>query len=139
MASQESDEWLRTRHRVVAELARELAGSAPSQMRITMLEVTEKGDAWQVKLQAEIQSPNGSRSQQLFLGFQEQMKHLSCLKQLTWGEVRLADAEPSKSANPDNPGPKAHNLLTFTMQGMLGYTPFPAKMQPTAPADPMKS
>jgi hypothetical protein len=139
LATQQSDEWLRARHSVMAELARELAGSAPLQMRITMLEVTEKGDAWQVKLQAEIRSPNGSRSQQLFLGFQEQMKHLACLRHLTWGEVRLADTESAKNADPDSPEPRARNLLTFTMQGMLGYTALPAKSQPTQPVDPMKS
>ena len=139
LATEQSDEWLRGRHRVVAELARELAGVAPSQMRITMLEVMEKGDAWQVKLQAEIHSPNGSRSQQLFLDFQEQMKHLSCLKHLTWGEVRLGDSKSMQPADSDDPEPSMQNLLTFTMQGMLGYTALPAKSQSNPQVDPMKS
>lgn len=139
LATEQSDGWLRNRHRIVAELARELAGTAPSQMRITALEVVEKGDAWQVKLQAEIRSPNGSRSQKLFLRFQDQMKHLWCLKHLTWGEVRLSDSERIDPSGSDDTGPGAQNLLTFTMQGMLGYAASPARSQSNPPIDRAKT
>jgi hypothetical protein len=127
LATEESDQWMRTKHRIVVKLARELAGALPPQMRITMMELTEKGDAWQVKLQAEISSPNGSRSRQLFLSFQEQMQQMSCLKHLAWQEVQVSDSESASPADIDGLGTRAHNLLTFTMQGMLGYTAFPAK------------
>jgi len=139
LATEQSEEWLRDRHRVVAELARELAGAAPPQMRIAMMEVTEKGDAWQVKLQAEIRSPNGSLSQQLFLDFQDQMKRLMCLEHLTWGEVRLGDSETAQPADLNDPAPKAQNLLTFTMQGMLSYTAVPVKPPSNPPTDPIHS
>ncbi len=126
LATEQSDAWLRGRHHIVAELARELAGAVPSQMRIIMLEVTEKGDAWQVKIQAEIRSPNGSRSQQLFLKFQEQIHHLSCLKHLTWEEVQLTDSSSIQPADLDDPGTITQNLLTFSMRGMLNYSASPA-------------
>jgi hypothetical protein len=130
LATERSNQWLRGRHRIVAELARELAGSVPPQMRITTMELTEKGDAWQVKLQAEIYSPSGSRSQQLFLGFQEQIRQMPCLKHLTWGDVQLSDLDSSRPANLKDLAPGNQNLLTFTMKGMLGYIPRQASSQP---------
>jgi hypothetical protein len=129
LATERSDSWLRDKHRVVAELARELAVSIPPQMRITTLEVTEKGNAWQVKLQAEICSSNGSSSQRLFLKFQEQMRQQACLKHLSWGEVRLMDSESSQFADLENSWATTRNLLTFTVQGVVPYTVLPAGSQ----------
>ncbi len=114
LATERSDSWLRDKHRIVAELARELAVSTPPQMRITTLEVTEKGNAWEVKLQAEICSSNGSSSQQLFLRFQDQMRQQACLKHLSWGEVRLADSESMQPPDLEESWATTRNLLTFT-------------------------
>jgi hypothetical protein len=137
LATEQSDQWMRTKHRIVVKLARELAGTLPPQMRITMMELTEKGDAWQVKLQAEINSPNGSRSRQVFLSFQEQMQQMPCLKHLAWQEVQVIDSQSASPADSDDLGTRAHNLLTFTMQGMLGYTAFPAKSPSHSWEDPI--
>jgi hypothetical protein len=119
LATELSDEWLRGKHHILANLARELAGAAPSQMRIAGLEAEEKKYAWHVKLTAEIRSPNGSRSQQIFLAFQEQMRRLSCLKQLAWDEIRLTDFNSNNHL--DEIGSQAYNVLTFAMQGTLNY------------------
>jgi hypothetical protein len=119
LAADESDAWLRSKHRVLANLARELALAAPPQMRISGLEIEEKEGAWQVKVTAEIRSPNGSRSQQLFLAFQEQMRRLSCLKQLTWDGIRLMDSNASVRLGEIDS--HAYNQLTFVMQGTLSY------------------
>jgi hypothetical protein len=129
LATERSDSWLRDKHRIVAELARELAVSTPSQMRITALDVTEKGNAWQVKLQAEIYSSNGSSSQQLFLKFQEQMRQRACLKHLSWGEVRLADSESMQTVDLEDSWATTRNQLTFTVQGVVPYTALPAGPQ----------
>jgi hypothetical protein len=134
LAAEQSDAWLRGKHRIVAELARELASAAPPQMRISGLEVTEKGNAWQVKLDAEIRSSNGSNSQRLFLKFQEEMRQLSCLKQLTWGEIQLSDTAPLSDIDRTASGSTSQNLLTFTMQGMLNYPVFSAKPSPDNPS-----
>jgi hypothetical protein len=136
VAAGQSDQWLRNRHRVVAELARELAGAVPPQMRITAMELTEKGDAWQIKLQAEIRSPNGSRSRQLFLGFQDQMQQRSCLQQLTWKEVQVNDSESAQPADAGNPLPGGQNSLTFIMQGQLHYTGLPSRQE--SKVDPIR-
>jgi hypothetical protein len=119
LAIEQSDEWIRGKHHILSNLARELASAAPPQMRIAGLEAEEQKNAWQVKVTAEIRSPNGSRSQQLFLAFQEQMRHLECLKQLAWDEIRLTDS--NSNAHLDQTGSQSHNLLTFTMQGTLNY------------------
>lgn len=129
LATEQSDAWLRSKHRIVGELARELAAVAPLQMRVTMLDVADKGDAWQVKLQAEIRSPNGSRSRQLFLEFQDQMRQLACLRHLVWGEARLSDSESMQPEDLDDPGWGSQNLLTFSMQGMVSFSPSPAERQ----------
>jgi hypothetical protein len=119
LATELSDEWLRGKHRILANLARELASAAPPQMRIAGLEAEEEKNAWQVKVTAEIRSPNGSRSQQLFLAFQEQMRRLECLKQLAWDEIRLTDS--NSNSHLDETDSHSYNLLTFTMQGTLNY------------------
>lgn len=84
LATEQSGQWLRTKHHIIAELARELAEASPSQMRISGLDVIEKENTWRVELKAEIRSSNGSQSQHLFLKFQDRMAQLFCLKQLTW-------------------------------------------------------
>jgi hypothetical protein len=117
LATEQSEDWLRHRHRLLAELARELAVAAPAQMRITGLEVTGRGEDWQVKLHAEIRSPNGSRSQKLLLQFQDKMRNLSCLKQLTWGDVQLTDPASLPDSGESELSPAS--LLSFTMSGSL--------------------
>jgi hypothetical protein len=114
LAVEQSDEWLRNKHHLLAELVRELAGAAPVQMRISGLEVTGMGNVWKVKLDAEIRSANGTHSQKLLLKFQEQVRDLLCLKQLKWGDVQLTDLEPSIDS-----GVSQNNLLTFTLSGTL--------------------
>jgi hypothetical protein len=131
LATERSGRWLRSRHHIVAELARELAGASPSQMRISGLEVIEKGNAWSVQLKAEIRGSNGSQSQHLFLTSQNRMAQLACLKQLTWEDVQLMD-----SASLDDPADsevQAESLLTFTMRGMLDDTLFPSKTKSAHP------
>jgi len=131
LAAEQSDQWLRRKHFLLAELARELASAAPSQMRITGLEATGKGDSWQIRVNAEIRSPNGSSSQKLLLGFQDQMRRLACLKQLAWSNVQIADAEPlDDSVYPEgSPG----SLLTFTMTGTLRNASYPIQQVPGIP------
>ena len=116
-ASEKSDMWLRARHGLLAELARELAAAAPPQMRITGLEVTARGEAWRVNLTAEIRSPNGSLSQRLFLRFQQEMGSRACLKQLTWADVQLTESESGRDAGDTERQPES--LLTFGMQGVI--------------------
>jgi len=117
MATTQADGWLRKRHSLLAKLARELASSVPPQMRISVLEAKGTQDGWQISLEAEIRSSNGSRSQQLLLKFQNQMRNMSCLKRLTWGDVQLTDLEPSTGAEGSEQAP--NSLLTFTMKGFL--------------------
>lgn len=112
LATEQSDNWSFSRHKTVAAIVREMAAAAPSEMSISDLEIAEKGGVWQVKLKAEIRSANGSRSQQLFLKFQEQMQRFPRLKQLTWGGVQLADATATDESVEEN-------LLTFSMHGIL--------------------
>jgi hypothetical protein len=47
--------------------------------------------------------------------FQEQMRRLSCLKQLIWGDVQLADSAS---------GLRTQTSLTFTMRGLMSDPPF---------------
>jgi hypothetical protein len=129
LASNKSDAWLRERHYLLAELVRELAVASPPQIQITGLEVTGKGDGWQVKLNAEIRSSNGSQSQQLLLKFQEDISGLPCLKQLTWENVRLEDTE--SSADLVNSKNSRNNLLTFTMRGALNQKILAGKPKPS--------
>jgi hypothetical protein len=112
VATAKSHEWLQSRHQVLGSLIRELADIVPSEMRISKLMITEEGNTWHVALQAEIKTPNGSRSQQLLSNFQNQMQRMPCLDQLDWGDVQLADASP---------GIVSRNLLTFTMEGTLQF------------------
>jgi hypothetical protein len=129
LASQKSENWLRERHYLLAEFVRELAVAFPSQIRITGLEVTGKGNGWQVKFDGEIRSSNGSQSQQLLLKFQEDIRSLTCLKQLTWGDVRLTDTESAgDSANLKN---SRTNVLTFTMSGPLNQEIYAGKPKPS--------
>jgi Tfp pilus assembly PilM family ATPase len=131
LATERSYKWLRSRHHIVAELARELAEASPSQMRVSGLEVIEKGNTWHVELKAEIRSSNGSQSQHLFLKFQDQMAHLFCLKQLTWGDVQLMDS--TSPADPADSEAQDASLLTFTMRGMLDGAIFAGKTKSTPP------
>jgi hypothetical protein len=117
LATEQSEDWLRHRHRLLAELARELATAAPAQMRITGLEVSGKGEDWQVKLNAEIRSSNGSQSQKLLLQFQDKMRNLSCLRQLTWGDVQLTDSILASDSGESELSPDS--TLSFTMSGTL--------------------
>jgi hypothetical protein len=125
-AVEQSREWLQGRHRAIADMIRDLASATPSEMRISGLEISEKGNAWQVKLQAEIRTADGSHSQKVFLKFQEQMRRSTYLQQLTWGEVQLTDSDPT----PGSDNSETQNLLTFTMQGVLSTPSRPAETQP---------
>jgi hypothetical protein len=134
LATQKSDSWLRERHYLLAELVRELAIAFPPQMRAAGLEVIGKGDGWQVKIDMEIRGTDGSQSQQLLLKFQEESRTLPCLKQLTWGDVRLADTNSSDdSAYLKNP---RNSLLTFTMKGVLNQQIIAGKSKPSISANP---
>jgi len=117
LAAEQSDEWLRRKHSLLAALARDLASAAPPQMRITGLEATAKGESWRVAVNAEIRSPNGSNSQKLLLGFQDPMQRLACLKQLAWSDVQVTDGEPPADSADFEGSPGS--LLTFTMTGIL--------------------
>jgi hypothetical protein len=129
LASQKSEAWLRERHELMAALMRELAAVSPSEIQITGLEVTGKGNGWQVKLEALIRSANGSQSQQLLLKFQKGIGKLSCLKHLAWGDVQLADADfEADSLNLQHP---RNNVLTFTMSGILDQGLLAAKPNPS--------
>ncbi len=112
LATEQSYNWSSGRHKTIAELIREMASAAPSEMNISELEISEKGSSWQVKLKAEIRSSNGSRSQQLFLRFQDQMQRFPKLRQLAWSGVQLTDSTTVDETI-------AENLLTFSMQGTL--------------------
>lgn len=129
LASQKSDNWLRERHYLLAELVRELAAVSPTEVQITGLEVTGKGNGWLVKFDAAIRSSNGSQSQQLLLKFQKEIGQLTCLKQLTWGDVRLTDTE--SAADFVNLKNSRNNILTFTMNGALNQEIFAGKTKPS--------
>ena len=104
------------------QLARELAGTVTREMQVTALEITGEGNGWQINLDAEIRSPNGSRSQQLLLQFQERINRLSKLKQLEWESIHLSDSI-SPSASGFGVKDNEANLLTFSMRGMLRFSP----------------
>jgi hypothetical protein len=116
LAVEQSADWARRRHIALAGFARELASAMPAEMRITALEANEKENSWIVKLDAEICSPNGSRSQDLFLKFQERIRMQSGLNHLNWSAVQLSD---SQSAEGEGSGSKLRNLLTFSMQAAI--------------------
>jgi hypothetical protein len=120
LATEQSARWSLGRHRVVATLIRELASAVPPEMKISALEVTEKGNSWQVNFQAQIHTSNGSNSQRVFLKFQEQMRRLAFLKRLSWKEVQLSDAEPADDTDSDF---VEQNMLTFTMAGIVPVSP----------------
>jgi hypothetical protein len=116
LAAEQSANWVRKQHIVLSRFARELASAMPAEMRITALEATEKENSWIVKLDAEICSPNGSRSQELFLKFQERMRMNSSLSRLNWSAVQLADFGSAEGNGADS---KSRNSLTFSMQGAI--------------------
>jgi hypothetical protein len=94
----------------------------PTEMRIASMEATEKENTWQVTIEAEICSPNGSRSQDLFLRFQDRMRTQSGLNNLNWSEIQLADSLPADFEE-DNSGNKPRNTLTFSMHGAIAINP----------------
>jgi hypothetical protein len=138
-AVEQSREWFRNRHRVIAAMIRDLANAMPSEMRISGLEVGEKGNAWQVKLQAEIRTSNGSHSQKVFLKFQDQMRRSAHLQQLTWGGIQLTDSDSPLGL--DTSVSATQNVLTFTMQGVLSAPSAASSSQleaaPSKPGDPL--
>ncbi len=117
LAAEQNAEWMRVRHRALSGFARELAAAMPAEMRITAMEATEKENTWLVRVAAEIASPNGSRSREILLQFQERMKKKSGLNRLIWGEAQLADSRelPTTSVQISKP----LNLLTFSFEGAV--------------------
>jgi hypothetical protein len=113
----------------LAEFVRELAAISPTEVQIAGLEVTGKGNGWQVKFDGEIRSSNGSQSQQVLLKFQKEISRRTCLKQLTWGDVRLADSEDASDSV--NIKYSRNNVLTFTMSGSLNQEIFAGKTKPS--------
>jgi hypothetical protein len=112
-----AEEWLKGKHRVLAQLVRELAETIPAQMTVTGLQVEEKPNAWQVTLKCEISSPNGSRSQELFSGFQARAKNTASLKHLAFGEIEIVDQDAGNTSSN-----LAHkNQLTFNLNGLIQY------------------
>jgi hypothetical protein len=122
LATEQSADWIRRRHHILSGFARKLAGAMPTEMRITSLEATEKDNTWLVKIEAEICSSNGSRSQELFLRFQDRMQTPSGLNKLSWSEIQLADSLPADFEE-DNSGYKPRNTLTFSMHGAIAINP----------------
>jgi hypothetical protein len=122
-AADRSDHWQYDRNQILSELARELAGTVTDEMQVTALEVEGKTNGWLVTLDAEIRSSNGSRSQQLFLQFQDRMHRLSKLKQLEWKSALLADSLSPSSADSDTHTTDTKSLLTFTLHGILRFSP----------------
>jgi hypothetical protein len=122
LASEQNTDWVRRRHRILAGFARKLAVAMPTEMRIASMEATEKENTWQVTIEAEICSPNGSRSQDLFLRFQDRMRTQSGLNNLNWSEIQLADSLPADFEE-DNSGNKPRNTLTFSMHGAIAINP----------------
>jgi hypothetical protein len=119
LAAEQSSHWIHRRHHVLAGFARELAGAMPPEMHLIGLEATEKKDVWLVKIEAEICSPNGSRSQELFLQFQEQMRMQTSLKSLAWSEIQLGDALSAPSAEGQETGSNMRNTLNFSLKGSI--------------------
>jgi hypothetical protein len=105
---------MRKRHNVLVNFARELAQSMPAEMRITALDASEKENKWSIKIEAEICSRNGSRSQELFLRFQDRIRTHSGINDLNWGAIQLADSAPDSAAR---------NTLTFSLQGSIPLNP----------------
>jgi hypothetical protein len=122
LATEQSADWNRRRHRILTGFARKLAGAMPTEMRIASMEATEKENAWLVTIEAEICSPNGSRSQDLFLRFQDRMRAQSGLNNLNWSEIQLADSLPADFVE-DTSGYKPRNTLTFSMHGAIAINP----------------
>jgi hypothetical protein len=121
LAAEQSADWMNRRHHALSGFARELAAAMPAEMRITTIEATEKENTWLVKIAAEILSPNGSRSQEIFLQFQERMRRQSNLNHMNWGEVQLADSQ--STAVEAGVASKSRNSLTFSMQGAIALNP----------------
>jgi hypothetical protein len=121
MASEQSSAWMRRRHFALSGFARELATFMPPEMRITAMDATEKDNAWGIRIAAEIWSPSGSRSQEIFLEFQERMRRQSSLDNLNWSDVQLVDSQGTPAG--PLPGSKPSNLLSFSMQGAIAVSP----------------
>jgi hypothetical protein len=118
LAALQSQEWLQHKHEAVGALVREIAERAPDQMRITSFQAFEREDGWEVSLEAEIRSPNGTRSQEMLTTFRSQCRSSSYLSQMRLSEVTIADSESTSGANTPRSLDR-RNLLTFSMAGHL--------------------
>jgi hypothetical protein len=123
VAAERSAAWQQERNRILSELARELAAAVTDEIRITDLVIEESPTGWRVKMDAEIRSSNGSRSQQILLRFQERMRQQSKLKQLDWQSVHLDDSAPPSSAETPPDAAGTRSLMTFSLLGVIRHPP----------------
>lgn len=121
LAALQSQRWLQDKHGAIGALVREIAEIAPDQMRITSFQALEKGEGWEVNLEAEIHSPNGTRSQEMLTAFRTRCKSSSHLSQLRLTGVEITDSESISGENLLK-NLERWNLLTFKMAGNLTYS-----------------
>jgi len=118
LAGIESQQWLQDKHKALGALVRELAELAPGQMRVTSFQALESGDGWDVNLGGEIQSENGTYSQELLSTFRSHSRTTTYLSELRLSEVAVTDVGSTATETPLESGPRK-NLLTFSMAGHL--------------------
>jgi len=120
IAALQSERWLRNRHEAVGALVRELAQSAPPEMKITSMQLLEKPQGWEVNLQGEVRSRDGSRSQELLVDFRSRCRGKIHLSKLGLSEVSILDSSLDAVAD-SSVKSSDQNLLTFRMTGLVPY------------------
>jgi hypothetical protein len=121
IAALQSEQWLRNKHTAVGALIRELAQSAPPEMKITSMQLLERPQGWEVNMLGEVRSRNGSRSQALLVDFRSRCRGEAYLSKLGLSEVNIVDSVPSIAAEATARS-ENHNLLTFRMTGLVPYS-----------------
>ncbi len=125
LAALQSQQWIRDKHEAVAALVQEFAAVVPDQMKINSFQALERGDGWEVKLEAEIRSLNGTLSQEVLTAFQSHCRTAPHLSKMRLSEVQISDIDaPSLESSPGKPA--ARNLIVFSMAGHLPHS-VPAK------------